>query len=172
MLQPKQVAIVGGSSSFENAPFNDISIDIWAFNNKGSHYPRLNALIDIHEIEEQEQYAGYIEWRESTDVLLYTKENFPFEEIFSLTNHVLLKGKKLQYFTSSIAWAIALAILQERPKIYIYGVELTTTREYKEQRDCFVFWIGFAAGRGIEIEINCAEKIFKHSIYGIKERHG
>jgi len=168
MFLHKPVAIVGGSSSFENAPFSDLSIDIWAFNNKGSHYPRLSALIDIHEREEQEQYAGYVEWRNSTDVHLITRENYPFDEALALTDNVLLKGKKLQYFTSSFAWAIALAILQERPKIYIYGVELTTTKEYKEQRDCFTFWTGFAAGSGIPIEINCAEKIFKHSLYGRK----
>jgi len=51
--------------------------------------------------------------------------------------------------------------LQNRPKISIYGIELRSGTEYWKQRECFAFWNGFAGGRGIELEIRCADDIFK-----------
>ena len=174
MFLHNPVAIVGGSHTFEYAPFSDLSIDIWAFNNKGTHYPRLSALIDIHSTKEQERYAGHIDWLKKTNIPVYTRTQredmsscipYPFDEVLALTNHVRHKGKRLEYFTSSPSMAIALAIVQNRPKIYLYGMELTSAKEYREQRDCFTFWVGFAAGRGIQIDINCATGVFDKPIY-------
>lgn len=175
MLQRNPVAIVGGSHTFEDAPFNDLSIDIWAFNNKGTHYPRLTALIDIHGTEEQDGCAGHIDWLRTTNLPVYTRTHrddiptcipYPFDEVLALTSNVKHRGKRLEYLTSSPSMAIALAIVQSRPKIYLYGMEMTSAKEYRDQRDCFTFWTGVAAGRGIQIDINCSDKIFSRPIYG------
>ena len=90
---------------------------------------------------------------------------YPFEAVYDMLKNVRQKGKPLRYFTSSIAWAIALAVLQERQKIAVYTIELQE-QEYKEQSDCFTFWLGFAGGRDIELNINCASNIFDKPLYG------
>lgn len=90
---------------------------------------------------------------------------YPFEEAFTLLDGIKLKGEPLEYFTSSPAYAIAFAILQGRKKIGLYGMELHGY-QYESQKDCIAFWLGFAAGRGIEIELDCMESIYKRPLYG------
>ena len=180
MLQAKPIAIVGGSHTFEEAPFDNLSVDILAFNGRGRFYPRVTVVMDIHSKERQAQDEGRLEWLQNASIPIYTdrvREDiptsivYPYKEAFALTEHMLHRGERLKYFTSSFAWAIALAILQERPKIEIYGIEMTATLEYKKQRSCFAFWTGFAGGRGIDIEINCADKIFRRPLYWDKENY-
>ena len=91
---------------------------------------------------------------------------FPYEEVLALTDHVRLHGKRLDYFTSTPSLAIGLAILQNRQKIQFYGINLVSKREYWYQRECFAFWTGYAAGQGIELDINCADDVFDKPIYG------
>jgi len=54
-------------------------------------------------------------------------------------------------FTSSMPYAIALAILKGYERIEMHGIELETNTEYMFQRDGMMFWKGFAIGRGIEL---------------------
>lgn len=57
------------------------------------------------------------------------------------------------YFTSSIAFMLALAIWEGFEVIDIYGVDLTVGEEYDYQKPCAEFWIGLAMGKGIEVGI-------------------
>jgi hypothetical protein len=60
------------------------------------------------------------------------------------------------YFTSSIAYAICLAILEKVDRIRLYGLELwagSDVNEYTVQAPCVEFWLAFAMGRGIKVEI-------------------
>jgi len=70
---------------------------------------------------------------------------YPLEEIKKLSGG----QKKL---TSSIAYAIALAVYQGYEKIEIFGVEMESNTEYQYQRDGVIFWIGLALGKGIIVE--------------------
>ena len=65
------------------------------------------------------------------------------------------------YFTSSIAWEIAYAILliqtrwaeqghRDDAEIHVYGVDMAQETEYAEQRNCCEFWLGVAKGMGIK----------------------
>jgi hypothetical protein len=90
---------------------------------------------------------------------------YPFEDVFTMLENVRLKGSPLKFFTSSICWAIALAVLQDRQQIRVLGIELAE-HEYEAQKDGFAFWVGFAAGRGIELDIDCADNVFRKPLYG------
>ena len=60
------------------------------------------------------------------------------------------------YFTSTIAYTICYAILQKVDRIRLYGFEIWTgsdANEYNYQRPCIDFWIAFALGRGIQVEV-------------------
>jgi len=63
------------------------------------------------------------------------------------------------YFTSTIAYVIAYAIFQTLPKIdrlRLYGFEMwsgSDANEFLYQRPCVDFWLAFAMGRGIKVEI-------------------
>jgi hypothetical protein len=81
---------------------------------------------------------------------------YPIDEIISslLPNLKREYGKGVQQvenFTSSFAYAMALAIYQGVKKIEIYGIEMTSDTEYVRQRPGGYFWIGLATGKGIEV---------------------
>ncbi|RPH74535.1 hypothetical protein EHM76_03390 [bacterium] len=60
------------------------------------------------------------------------------------------------YFTSTLAYMMAYAILQKVDRIRLYGFELwsgSDANEYDYQRPCMDFWIAVAIGKGIIVEV-------------------
>jgi hypothetical protein len=172
----KKLAIVGRYYTTRlNAPFNDDSYDIWAFNDPGRKFERIDALFQMHPRHGYEPVDGALAWlRNNTTIPVYMREHrddipmcivYPFDEVFALTEHMLCGGEKLRYFTSTVPVSIGLAVLQNRPSIDFYGIELATNTEYENQRDCFTFWVGFAGGKGIEINLLCATSVFENDLY-------
>jgi len=172
----KKLAIVGSHYKTKlNAPFDDESYDIWAFNDKGRHFKRITALFQMHPRHGYEPNKEGLEWlRNNTTIPVYMREYrddvpmciaYPFDEVFALTKHVLYEEEKLRFFTSTVPVSIALAVLQNRPSIDFYGIETASQTEYRKQRACFTFWVGFAGGKGIDINLHCGEKIFKQDLY-------
>jgi hypothetical protein len=85
-------------------------------------------------------------------------EKYPLEEI---------KDKfptSRKYYTSSVAYALALAIYKGYTKIEVYGVEMVTNTEYGHQRVGVAYWIGFADGLGINVDFHGS--IFDAPLYG------
>jgi len=56
-----------------------------------------------------------------------------------------------RYFTNSISWEIALAILEGFKTIYIFGVDMAQDCEYSFERPSVEYFCGFAEGRGIKL---------------------
>lgn len=60
------------------------------------------------------------------------------------------------FFTSTIAYAICYAILEKVDRIRLYGFEIwsgSDANEYMYQRPCVDFWLAYAMGRGIKVEV-------------------
>lgn len=73
---------------------------------------------------------------------------YPLNEAINLANG--------GYFTSTIAYTTCYAILKKVDRIRFYGMEVwscSDANEYMYQRPCLDFWIAFALGRGMKIEI-------------------
>ena len=64
------------------------------------------------------------------------------------------KIEQVENFTSSFAYAMALAIYMGKKRIEICGIEMTSDTEYVRQRPGGYFWIGMATGKGIEVIIH------------------
>jgi hypothetical protein len=180
------VAIVGSqSATCDLAPFDNLNIDIWGFNARAMSMKRVTASFEIHVWSlVLARGKDFIKWLFKKPFPTYMRKHYfdyptlfdyPYDDIFKMTSHILQGREKLEplkLLGSSVDHAIALAILQNRPKILMYGIELVGDRvfgnanEYKYQRDSFMFWSGFAAGRGIEMEIPCADNLFRKPIYG------
>lgn len=163
--------------------------DYWSFNAGAMSKRKLTAAFQMHD---EPRYVcngdKYMEWLRNAPVPVYMREQhdefptsiaYPLDEILEMQKIVMVGQvqKPLKYLTSTSAYALALAVLQKRPQIDIYGVELTTAfmiardpraeKEYKNQREGFAWWVGFAAGRGIPINIHGAEDIFRKPLYGL-----
>jgi hypothetical protein len=57
------------------------------------------------------------------------------------------------YFTNSISWEIAMAIMEGFKKIYLFGIDMATHSEYHYERPSVEYFLGWAKGRGIDIMI-------------------
>jgi hypothetical protein len=83
---------------------------------------------------------------------------YPLEAVLALIPY--------RYLRSTPAQALALAILQGYQHIELYGSELTSNTEYSYQATNYAFWIGFAHGRGIDLQLKCWQSEFDQPIYG------
>jgi hypothetical protein len=102
---------------------------------------------------------------------------YPLEEVIAI-------GR--DYFGSSLAYMLGLAILQGRPKIALMGFEMQGQDGYAHQRHNAEYWIGVAEGRGIEISVEEGSKLLKlwdsgfdepgeesaRNLYGLNGRYG
>lgn len=75
------------------------------------------------------------------------------------------KPTGVRHFTSSAAYAIALAIFLGARQIEMHGIEMASDTEYMRQRDGVTFWLGIAAGRGINIVIH-SPLFMNEKLYG------
>jgi hypothetical protein len=82
---------------------------------------------------------------------------FPREELKKLSIEKL--GRV--YFTSSIAWELALAIKLGFKEIHIYGVDMAQDSEYARERNCCEAWLGVAAGMGIKVHVPPTSDLLK-----------
>lgn len=76
---------------------------------------------------------------------------FPREQIQAA--FATAKGPN-RYFTCSVCWLIALAILEGFERIELWGFELRDTKPgstFAFERPCFAYWVKMARDRGIEV---------------------
>ena len=159
----KTVAIVGSHPRTRDAfDFDRTDCDIWVFNEAMAQdwCTRADAVFQLHEpvvfrSKTNRNDPNHYEWLKRTDIpMIYMQEQYddvpnsvryPLEQVVALT-------PGYEYLTSSVAYAIALAILQGYERIELYGAEMETNTEYGHQRQGMAFWIGVALGRGIDVE--------------------
>lgn len=80
---------------------------------------------------------------------------YPLEYLVeTLIKHVQRgDGEVIRYFTSSFDYLIALALAYEPRRLEIVGYDMSSQTEYYYQREGAAFWMGVAAGRGVEVWI-------------------
>jgi hypothetical protein len=155
--QELKVAIVGKApSSMLLAPYADESWQIWSLGD-GQYtkaLPRWSVWFELHELNDgKTRWAKeYWDWL-STDhgKPVYVQgghPDLPHATPYPIREIVEEFGT---YFTSSIAWMIALAIRQGAKQIGLWGVDMATDTEYAHQRACCEFMLGVAFGRGIDV---------------------
>lgn len=94
---------------------------------------------------------AYIERLRSTDVPIYMQQqhdDIKFCREYPLNDVASDVG---DYFGSSIAYMLGLAIHEKATEIGMWGVDLTD--DYDHQRPGIEYLIGFARGRGIDVSV-------------------
>jgi hypothetical protein len=187
------LAIVGSHpATRELAPFDDPSIEIWLFNEaaqKPSVYKRWDGLLQIHA---EEVYTSLNNWVNKDHWAWLQKDHgksvvtghpkrifmqafderipncavYPLEGILGMLPLDGEGKQQFHYLRSSPAMALALGIYLGYERILLYGSELSSNTEYTYQATNYAFWIGFAAGRGIDIQLRCWQSEFNQRIYG------
>lgn len=143
-----KVAIVGlAQSSRHLAPWEAPEWEMWGLAWDTERY-RFHRAFEMHDLADLEKFYGdrleaYLE-KASYCASLVTVENYPFEEVASDVG---------DYWCSSIAYMLALAIHEGAEEIGVYGVNMAGDDEYSYQKPNCEYLIGLARGRGIKVHI-------------------
>jgi hypothetical protein len=185
----KSVAIVGGGKTRKLAPWSDLRWEIWTLNEAaGKSKQRSEVVFQMHDPgiyknPNNQTDPNHWTWlKQLHDNKIYMQKvdpevpnsiEYPFKDIVKdLMGNVLQKGlndrelKPVELFTFSGVYALALAIYLKYDRIRLYGMDMTHTEEYRYQRESYAFWVGYAGGKGIDLEIYGAESIFNRPLYG------
>ena len=187
----KTVAIVGlAPTSCSLAPFDDEEVEIWALN-EAHAFPwltRATRWFQIHDSDSWKRYIakrdvrGHFDWlkRNPLDIPIYMQYHqdiipksigYPIHEVIDLVFANFRRGDaKVKYFTSTLAYMMGIAMLENFERIEIYGFEMADEIEYVTQKACAEFWIGYAMGRGVEVYTPPHCQILYSVLYGGNEQ--
>ena len=146
-----KIAILGAHPSWRDAPFDDLSWEIWGMSAGMWHqFPKWDRWFELHaegtypkyeRIADKNGKKGYIEF---VIAQAANCKNFPFKE--------LLEEFGPYFFTTGqITWLLAHAITLKPEVIGIWGVE--AAGEYSPQRKDIHHFVQIAHDRGIKVEI-------------------
>lgn len=152
-----KVAIIGGASSNQLAPWQDESWETWVLGNQMQRYEgrRVSRIFEIHE-NLDEHDPKYPEWLASFNIPLILSDKFPIE----CENSIVFDYEKAsqmigENFSSSPAVMMAQAIMDGATEIGIWGIDMALDEhEYFMQRPSMEQWIGYAKGLGIKVYIH------------------
>lgn len=154
----KPVCIVGLGNTQSLVPWDNKDLEFWGLP-WCNYSARYNRLFEMHNLQLVTQEAArrggpkYIDRINETGVPVYmqtehdaipTSREYPLEDV--------IKAIGLDYFGSSPAYMLAMAIQEERPEIHLYGIDLTKDI-YDHQRPNLEFLIGLAVGRRIPVRL-------------------
>ena len=174
-VEPRRpnVAIVGfASSSTLDAPFDDPDFEIWGMNQLYRWIPRADRWFEIHDNYHEYVVEGtdHIGWLKTCPIPVYMTRHWP--EFPNSVRYPIerMKARFSSYFTSSIAFMLALAIDEGFKRIDLFGIDLSVGDEYVNQRPCAERLIGFAEGLGITVGVPIVSSLCKSShIYGYEK---
>jgi hypothetical protein len=165
-----KVAIVGLSpSTHEMAPYNDPEWELWGLPWDG-YWSRFDRLFEMHDMrlltgEHSKRKADYFERLYGCGVPLYMQDEYfqgatryPFESVASTVG---------DYWNSSIAYAMALAIHEDAEEIGIFGVDMKADDEYGYQKPNMEYLVGLARGKGIKVNIPDESPLCKFNPHGV-----
>jgi hypothetical protein len=161
---PTKVMICATGSGWELAPRNSEKM-IYALNdyvNKERYglNPDILFIMDILDekpgiVSGQQNLGEVIQKINKMGIPLvspFKYQEIPLSEPFPLDESVKEFG--MPYFTNTIAYMIAYALLKGAQEIELYGVNQAGSHEYMEERGGVEYWLGIANGRGVKVTIN------------------
>ncbi len=157
----RNIAIVGGGPSRSQAPFSDVSWEIWMFGRGKLPIPRVDRWFEMHSVQQMKRFRGdrkrkmwYPEyWRFLSRLkcpvyMIRQHADIPRSVAYPLDDAIRRFGR---CFTSSVSYAIALAIMEGCDRIGLWGVDLSDKEEYVYQRPAVQYLLGVARKSGISV---------------------
>jgi len=165
-----KVLIVGNGESRHEAPFADLSYDVWSTSTVRD-IPRHDTVFEIHPTvgldEEGMAIKEFVVNSECTVYMQKVHEKIPNSMPYPLQEVIDKYGR---YLTNSVAYMLALALFHEYKEIGVYGVSMEHDTEYGRQRASCEYWIGLARGMGVKVDIAASSDLCKaYYLYGYEE---
>ncbi len=169
-----KIAIVGRAASFDEAPFDDPSWEIWTVSNVCQEIPRWTRHFEIHEIEPRKlKWGAYWEYlKQDHPGVIYLRELHP-----EVPKGIVYPKEEIvqhfgNYFNNSVSWMIALAMGQAVTDLALFGIDMAQDdedekSEYAHQRPSCEYFLGMAKGYGVNVTLHHASSLLKTRVlYG------
>lgn len=159
-----KVAIVGFAAGTKDlAPFDDPDFEVWGLNQLYRHIPRADRWFDMHAnyLEGCVEGTDHDAWLRRCPIPVYMTDahtEYPNAIRYPLESMISTWG---DYFTSTIAYMVALAISEGFQDIHLYGIDLVVGTEYGFEKPCAEFWLGVATGKGIRVHLPAGSALCK-----------
>ena len=179
-----KVAIVGFAGGHHyQAPFKDESVETWGINRLWVELPdrRWTRWFELHDLglfyRDDEDHKQFL--RSFTGPVYVREQDYALALEWGIDTavpfpHRILTEQFQPYFTNTVSWLLALAILMDFEHIGVYGVDMAVDNvmqaEYGEQRPSCEYFLGIAHGRGIQTFIPHGSDLLKAShLYGYED---
>ena len=157
ILPTKKIAILGTCPSRMQAPLGDLSWDIWTIGPGGKNSNRWNVLFEIHgKGTWPEGFAEYLQElkAERPPKRIFTEDpmpDWPANVVYPKDQLYAKYGRK--WFTSSISYALALALALEEgvTELGVFGIDLESGEEYVHQYDGARYFLDLARLAGVNL---------------------
>jgi len=166
LVKPK-IAIVGfAAGTVLKAPYQDPEVELWGINQlwKVAVDKQFDRWFELHSLYEfYHSNPGHQEFLRNFQGPVYVREQdyalalkWGISTAQPFPHNVILQNFR-PYFTNTISWLLALAIMMHPEWLGVYGVDMAQdnvlTAEYSEQRPSCEYYLGIAEGLGIELDI-------------------
>lgn len=163
-----RVAIVGLSPASHDLTPYDGSCEVWGLP-WDDYWPRFDRHFEMHDLRllqsaHSRRKEGYFD-RLRDCPKLYMQQGWEHAQAFPKDEVATTTG---DYFNSSIAYMMALAIHEGAEWIGLYGVDMKDGEEYGYQKPNLEYLIGLARGKGIEVFIPEVSPLCKFNTSGIR----
>lgn len=154
-----RIALIGSApSSVHLAPYGDPSWLIWACSpGTVPSVKRCDAWFELHPLDDP--HAGftpdYLQWMAQQTCPVYlTQRCEQIATSIAYPRERMLEAHGPYFFTSSLAWMLALALDQpEVEEVGLWGVDMSATEEYAQQRPGCHYFLTLARQRGIKVTV-------------------
>jgi len=173
----KTVVLVGLAPGTREMAFDEPEgVEMWSLNQGHAIFatedlPRFTRWFQIHPWDEmisrQNPVFKHLEWLKTTTLPVYLEELHP-EEVPSGVRYpfeAVCEYLGRDYFTSAMAFMMALAMYEGFETIKLYGLEMAHGTEYFDQRPCLEYLAGMAKAKGIEVVVPEVCPLFKGQRY-------
>lgn len=190
---PLKICLVGFAPSRVQTPWGNPEIEYWLTNDVYAHTPWTESrcrTFELHSltglVENQRRNAQYHEWLRKGKMPVYMPDPQPdFPSAYRFPYELLCQAFPRRYFTNSIAWQQALAILclteptelkdgrvarLARPgaELALYGIDMSAESELTYQRPCCDHYVGVAEAAGIQVFLPDTSDLCKAgALYGL-----
>ena len=157
----KELVIVACGPGWHNAPDVSGDHDTWGVNDLVCERPvdvafqlhNREQYVDVSEVDGFDRTMGAIRRDGIPAYMLETRLEYP-ETVIRYPIEQIIQRFGEPYFSCSIAYMLALAILKKYEKIDIYGCTVFQHEEYAYQKPCIEYWTGMARGSGVEVNFH------------------
>lgn len=159
----KKVAIVGfAPSSMEDVKFvwDDPDMEIWGINQLYMAFPKMaEKATRWFQIHHRHSYDACVtrdhshhEWlAKQTKFPIYMQRKEPDIPMSIKFPVIEILQKFRRYFTNSISWEIAVAILEGFKEVHLYGIDMAQDSEYAFERPSVEYFLGYLEGTGAKL---------------------